>query len=278
MRYLSFFFLCFWFPFHGAAQVDLPPKASEVTAQMSTVPGRILWDVHHGILPPNHPNTEYSSFLALAEARGFQLDVSYAGVLNVALDEYQILIVSMLTAWNSVYTEVEVERIYHWVRQGGSMILLTEHGSTKMPLENIEPIAHRFGIDLLRVRIDPPNGKINIFADHPLFEGVEVIRIGAGGVLEVQPPMSVSAWAPSDEPVVAQGQFGNGVVAVVSDSNLFDFEFLPSYDNERFAENLFDYLIAARVPVLSEGFLLLLVILMALAALIWRKSGAGSAG
>jgi len=267
MRSLAFFLLCFCLPYWVLAQTDLSTmETSKMDAQQSTVPGRILWDVHHGILPPNHPSTENSTFLALMETRGFQYDISYTSVLDKALDEYQILIISISTSWNSTYSEAEVERIDSWVRQGGSLVLLSDHGSFDIPLENIEPIAHRFGIDLLEAFVDPPYGKINIFADHPLFEGMSILRLGLAGAVEVQPPMSVSAWAPDGEAVVAQGQFGNGVVVVISDSDLFDFDFLPSYDNERFAENLLDYLIAARVPVLSEGFLLLLVALMALVA------------
>jgi len=260
MRILIHLFFC-WCCLYGFAQID-PIKNPSRKSGLTSPSTRVLWDISHGILADNHPQVRYSDFLQVLETSGRVVDVDDSGILSLDLDTYDILIIDIFTSWDFAYSPTEVERIQRFVNHGGALFLISDVGTA--PLEHIAPVANLYGVDLLDVFINV--SEIDTFADHPVFTGVSLLQFSASGAVEVQLPMIVGAWAPSGEVVISYGQFGGGIVAVLADSSALGNEFFSAADNERFAENLFDYLIAARVPVLSEGFLLLLVILMALAA------------
>jgi len=97
-----------------------------------------------------------------------------------------------------------------------------------------------------------------------MMSGIETLQFNGVSELFLSAPMEVAAAAPTGEAVIGAGSFGAGRVVIIADCHIFDNGSIGQVDNQLLAENVFDYLTAPTVPLLSEAgqwvmFLLLLV-------------------
>ena len=100
---------------------DLSPLL-EVTAG-----GLVLWDLTHGVYDDYEPAGRYSSLTSLLTSAGYTVDTTTAGVNNVSLWSYDILVVNLASAWYSAYTPAEVHAIELYVWNGGTLLVVAEN-------------------------------------------------------------------------------------------------------------------------------------------------------
>ena len=76
---------------------DLEPK-------IASAGGSILWDLTHGVYLDYQPSGRFSSLTALLQSSGYTMETTDVGVDNVDLSRYDVLVVCLGSAHNSIYT------------------------------------------------------------------------------------------------------------------------------------------------------------------------------
>lgn len=108
--------------------------------------GNILWDETHGVYINYEPSGDFSSLSSLLSGLGFTVTTTAAGVNNVNLASYNVVVVSLGSSWYSAYTPAEVSALNTFVQNGGGLLILSDN--TACPNANIIPLAQQFGITL----------------------------------------------------------------------------------------------------------------------------------
>jgi hypothetical protein len=101
----------------------------------------------------------YKAFADLITNDGYRVTPNKEPFTAERLAQYNLMVTANAPGkpgpTSSAFTEVEIESIVNWVRNGGSLLLITDHepfGSGSAEL------AKRFGVDMsLRVSVDPAN-------------------------------------------------------------------------------------------------------------------------
>ncbi len=217
--------------YEGAPHVQLPAPNDILSG------GSVLWDMTHGVYLGYQPAVNYTSLVSLLNGMGFTVDTTAAGVNNVPLANYDVLVVNLGSNWNSAYTAAEVTAIQNFVASGGGLVVLGDNPIT--PNANINPVAQAFGGTFgIADLIDP----ITNLAAHPIFNGVTSLDLDAGGQVSAAAPAEVIAWDSLSRGAVAVAQVGVGKVVLIGDINLWTNSYIANVDNQLFAQNTFDWL------------------------------------
>jgi len=197
----------------------------------------ILWDITHGVYMNSYsPEYNYNIMLSLIEPYGHGIVTTDAGVENIDLSSYDVLVVSWGTAYDEAYTSGEVAAIEDFVENGGGLLVMGDNPAC--PNVNINPVSQAYGVTC---GISSINANITDLEEHDVFDGVSEIYFVAGGEITVNAP-SMPIASSSGLHAVSAYSDGNGKVIVIGDANLFQDNYITEADNEDFSVNLFNWL------------------------------------
>lgn len=204
-------------------------------------PGNILWDTSHRIYLGYSPAGRHSSLKTLLVGRGYTVDENSSGVLNRDLGNYQIVVISVGSAWDSEYSGDEVTVIQNYVNGGGGLLILGDNPNT--PNANINPVAQAFGTTLgVGTTLSPSDLYVTTFTAHPIFTRVKKIYMRAAGEITGNSPSLIVASTSSGDAVVTVAEPGLGRVVAMGDTSTMENTYISSADNQSFSENVFDWL------------------------------------
>jgi unsaturated rhamnogalacturonyl hydrolase len=146
----------------------------------------------------------------------------------------------------------DVKVIEHWVKKGGTLVLLA-NDSKHCGLTHLNYLSYHFGIVFNSVMLRPvvnnqyEMGAITKFSDHAVFKGLnkiflkEVASISLIG--DARPVLTDNGHV-----IMAETEFGKGFVFAVGDPWIYneyiDHDRLPKdFENRKAAENLTEYLL-----------------------------------
>ena len=216
-------------PFMISPRRALAPKTAGAAG------GAVLWDITHGVLAGYDPSGEYSTLAMLLANKGFSMETTSAGIDNISLASYDILVVSLGSAWDSQYSPAEVSAIQAFVNAGGGLLILGDNPNC--PNFTIAPVAQAFGVNCGISDIY----SFSNYASNVIFEGCSNIYYPQGGELSTFSPAEIIAWTPENRGAVAVASQA-GRVVVAGDINFCQNGYIFTESNQRFAENIFDYL------------------------------------
>jgi hypothetical protein len=235
----------------AAGQIDAttgeafrPAPHQDLTAEkMDTTGGTVLWDLTHGVYFNYEPSGRFSSVVSLLASEGYTVDTTTAGVDNVDLSVYDVLVVCVGSAWYSAYTASEITAIETFVNNGGGLLVMGENTNT--PNGNINPVAQAFGATCGVSYLTPDDLYFANFAAHAIFTGCSQIYYRAAGELSASSPGQLVAWADTGEGTVAVAESGAGRIVVTGDADFCANSYIGNADNQLFAEDVFDWLAEA---------------------------------
>ncbi|MHA1244507.1 MAG: hypothetical protein ACTSP7_08045 [Candidatus Heimdallarchaeota archaeon] len=246
---------------------------------------KVLFDESHqpyygisGLNPAYIRNDGYRFFSSYLEENNYDLDVlNTSSVINEAVLQYYDIFI--ICASQTQYSNVEIDAIYDWTINGGSLLLLGEYGGYS---NGIKGLARKFGYlffdDRLRESVNSYGNtnfailfnESNMF-DDDLFTNVTslVLTSITGHILKPENSEEVlftdddgtivwgSTWSPAGNiPILSKNMFGdnkNGKIVVCCDSTLWDSDdnelnggsSWDELDNAQFALNIMDWLAAS---------------------------------
>ncbi len=178
-------------------------------------------------------------------------------------------------------TEDEIRDITRFVKEGGGLLVVSEHNNAYDHAEVLNPLLKHFGVRVPPAyALDKPLSRhtigtkrymirISHYKEHPITRGVRETSWSGGGPLETEHGVAfLSKYGHADVgdyishkpmrhpnykvepgeatgpniPLVAAVEYGNGRVVVVGDHNVFGVQWLGIGDNFRFAMNIFAWL------------------------------------
>jgi hypothetical protein len=204
---------------------------------------QVLWDLTHGVYLGYEPAQYYSNLVATLDANGYQVSTTAAGVQNIDLSQYDVLVINVGSSYNTAYGSDEVAAIQTFVANGGGLLIMGDNPNV-WPA-NINPVAQAFGVT---VGVLNASGNVTTFIDDPLFTGVSQIYWAAGGSLGIADPSIAAAWTADGLPAISAYQPCR--VVVTGDINWCDNTYGGNPDNPTFSLNVFSCLASgAPVPV-----------------------------
>ncbi|MFW9849784.1 MAG: DUF4350 domain-containing protein, partial [Candidatus Thorarchaeota archaeon] len=219
--------------------------------------GRILFDLtHNPYYGVDSWETGFASFpsryYTLRDAlvnKSYTFDKlwpSAAGNLTTEnLQGYDMLVIDMPQL---NFTSAEVQAVTNWVNAGGSLLVLGDQSSYANPRSHLNYLLGSYGLAWNSTHNE--QGASNVFAAHPICEGLSLVYPAVGGVVEVS-GNAFSLVKTDNNDIVAGGQeYGSGRVVMVSDINIFDYNYIDTDDNIKFAINIANWLTAATANVL----------------------------
>jgi uncharacterized membrane protein len=205
--------------------------------------GKVLWDLTHGVYSGYEPANYFTMLVEVLTEKGYTVDTTSSGVQNVNLEDYDVLVVCLGSAWDSAYTPAEVEVIANFVANGGGLLVMGDNDIC--PNENINPVAQQFGTTC--GLSSTASGVISNLAAHPIFDGVTQFSVSAPGEIEGLSPSQEVAWDDDNYALVSVAT-GSGKVVVIGNVDQWVNDSLPDVDNQQFAENVFDWLSTPSAP------------------------------
>ena len=210
--------------------------------------GRVLWDLTHGVHISYQPSGYYSTLVSVLSRKGYTIETTDAGILNIDLNEYDVLVICLGSAWDSAYTTGEVTAITNFVENGGGLLIMGDN--TGCPNSNINPVSQAFGTTC---GIGEIADTISNLALHPIFEGVNQFETACAAEIDGVFPSEEVAWDVSDRAAVTAATYRCGKVVTTGDINLWDNSYISNADNQLFAENTFDWLTACVIETAAYG-------------------------
>jgi hypothetical protein len=208
-------------------------------------PYDVLWDLTHGVYLDYQPTGRFSDLVALLTGQGFTMSTTDQGVHNVNLAAYDVLVITVLSAWNSAYTAAEVTAIEQFVAGGGGLFVMGDNPNC--PNGNINPVVQAFGMTCGISLLVPSDFYFTNFAVHEIFDGINTVYYRYAGELACSLPSEPVAWGDGGEEVV--GLLDYCQVIVAGDGNFCDNTYLQTVDNPAFAMNIFECLAGGGTPV-----------------------------
>ena len=221
----------------STARGQAPAVAAPVDPAARPHAVEVLWDITHGVYSGYQPSVNYLQLSTLLGDRGYSVTTTAAGVDNIDLSPYSILVVCLASAWDTPYTASEVAAVLDFMAQGKGVLVLADGGGT--PVQNIHPITNEVGVTC-GFPISNDDLDVSDFEPHPIFTGIGTFYMRAAGWLQVDTPSVVLAREPGGLPVVAARP--DCRMIVVGDVNFCENNYIASADNQQFAINLFDAL------------------------------------
>jgi hypothetical protein len=193
----------------------------------------VIWDVEH---KPVFSPDAFSTFISTLESSGLVViqggtgDISAAGGYIIAGPTKR-------------FEEDEVKQIEEFVRKGGKLVIMVH-----IPPSNLKPLLDTFDIEVSQEPLKEKDVMASPMASpvssHVLTEGVNKIMLY--GCFRV----SNAIFTANEENkrndgnigVVGYVLYGDGEVMVIGDDALFINEYINSYDNLDFAQNVAEWL------------------------------------
>ncbi|MHC4966450.1 MAG: DUF4350 domain-containing protein [Planctomycetota bacterium] len=235
------------------AQTDLTTGLSATPCAYTAIPEpagavNVLWDLTHGIYLDYEPAGRFSGLVGMLSGMGYGFTTTDAGIDNIDLSPYDILVICVGSSWDSPYTASEVSAVQSFMQGGGRVLILGDNAGANP--QNINPIAEALGTTTGIANIEPYDTFFSNFAPHPIFEGIGTIYFRAAGELASVPPSQPVAWTDLNELVISvvNPPVGDSCAVILGDINVFGNNHWLDADNQAFAVNVFDWL-ATCTPV-----------------------------
>lgn len=196
----------------------------------------VLWDLTHGVYIDYQPSGAYSQLVAMLGAEGFHVSTTTAGVHNIDLSPYAVIVVCLGSAWNSGYTPREVHSLVQFVDSGGGLLVMGDNSGTP---KNVVPVARAFGSVPNQPLLSSDDLYFTDFIGHPIFTGITQLYFRAAGGVGAYSPSTSAAQTDLGEPVITV--VPKARVVVLGDINGFD-DFYMLADDAAFALNVFHFL------------------------------------
>jgi Peptidase C10 family/Carboxypeptidase regulatory-like domain/Spi protease inhibitor len=204
-------------------------------------PIKVLWDLHHGVCGDGWlPSGGYRGLVELLEPKGYNTSTTYSGVQSVDLSAYDILVVSVGTAWESNYHSSEVATIRTFVEGGGGLLIMGDHPRCH---NYVRPIAMNYGF--IPAVEESWEGDIYVsnLSDHAMFDGCSELYFRVAGHIGFTPGRcTMEAWDEDRYGMVGVASAGAGRVVITGDCDFCRYPYLGDSDNETFIANVFDWL------------------------------------
>lgn len=198
---------------------------------------KVLWDLTHGVYSDYQPTGDFSELVAMLASNAYEVSTTAAGIDNVDLAPYDILVICLGSAWNSPYTASEVTAIQSFVARGKGVFVMAENANA--PNANINPITQAFGTTCGVSTLGQLDTTFSNFATHPIFSGVSSVTYWTSGELDGTTPSVEVAFTNTNQPTVTV----IGPCSMVVTGDMFCINGLLTFsDNERFTRNIFDAL------------------------------------
>jgi len=247
----------------------------------------ILYDsvhsVRHGIDRENkkyvnlyHSVSGFARFRQELEKKGFNIDnLEYGRITKEKLRENDILVIGTQTYHGRKLSLKEIDLIVDFVKNGGSLLGITEHDNTSEAAVRFNRLFRHFDIranfDLIKApSTSTTTGSwigIDVFTNHPINEDLSKLVIRSGCSLKTIYGIAFSnykSWSKYKNktnkekstitdsekgpfPIIAARTFGKGKVLALSDHNLFSNSWLYYADNMKFLDNAFNWLGKKRI-------------------------------
>lgn len=197
----------------------------------------VLWDTTHGTYLNYYPFTRYSTLTGMLIDSGYTIDICATGVHTVDLSQYDIILITVMSSWSSLYTQVEIDSLLSFYNQGRQRVILTGDANfcenTYLPNadnvqfsynifdwlgtnggifimgdnagcnnSNINPVANAFHMTAGVSTISPGDLYFSNFTPHPIFNNVTQIYYRAAGAIAASLPAEAIAWTSAMEPVI----------------------------------------------------------------------------
>lgn len=200
--------------------------------------GNILWDTSHGPFGEYHLDGEYSQVADLLQQEGFTIEQSEDALDARSLWNADILVVSILSAYDASFTTSEVERITSFVNAGGGLVIMADNSQVRP--QRLALLLDVFGL-LASTRDDIFN--MTVFGNHPVTEGIEFVVFDLGGGVDVVDGRGgeIIGWDDWEIAGLAVNEQSEGAVILVGDADLWSNRSLGIEDNVPFAVNCFSY-------------------------------------
>ncbi|MDH4239248.1 MAG: PEP-CTERM sorting domain-containing protein [Phycisphaerae bacterium] len=215
----------------------------------------VLWDTSHGVYVSStfggdgYQPSQNGYYQRLAEHlsnNNFTVSTTSQGFLTDDPAGFDVIVVSLTSAFYSSYTSDEVDRIVDFVNDGGGLLIMGDRLAA--PNANIQPVASEFGITLGLSDLSPYDILTAGHTNHPIFDGVDEIFMYAASELSAENPAFPVAWQEvTEKDIAAVAQYGRGRVVALGDCTLWSWvdtyeERFYMADNPQFALNTFTYL------------------------------------
>lgn len=224
------------FPFSLA-----PIVSSEQKVAADGKAGGVLWDQTHGIYLDYRLNGWFSILRDTLIARGYALDTTVAGVNNIDLSPYRIIVICLGSAWNSPYSSAEADSLVSFVNRGGSLVVMGDN--TGCPNPNLTPVLSRFNMS---AGLGSPGDCITSTTANPvytpIFVGVSSACGTATGTIGASSPSEVIAWSSGDPLMAGRCESNKGGVLLVGDINFWDNTYIYNHNNMTLMKNVFAWL------------------------------------
>ena len=202
----------------------------------------VLWDLTHGVYLDYEPSGHYSNLVSILGGLGYTITTT-TNIGSETLSQYDVVVICVASAWDEAYTTGEVSQIQSYVQNGGGLLIMGDN--LGCPNDNINPVSQTFGITCGVSTLSPDDLYFTDLASHPIFAGVSELYYRAGGELVVTSPGEEVAWTGGGEVTVAVAEQGSGRIVVTGDANFCENTYIGNSDNQKFAENIFDWLSTA---------------------------------
>jgi hypothetical protein len=237
----------------------------------------VLFDLSHNemLTPVNSPDNEFLDFIELLE----NLNLILAKNENSELTENVLENIDVLVIGNPLddyFSKIEIETIIEFVRQGGSLLMISEYGADHLQKTNLNDISAKYFDILFEKNIIKEKNQINekgssiisiqSFPKHTITTQIREIILGgscslllnknAFSLLELDDEAwsekyneSADEWDKEKKKntyiVAACSKFGRGKVAAIGDIDIFSND--PNFginklDNRKFITNLINWL------------------------------------
>ena len=232
----------------------------------------VLWDVSHGVADTQggtggyQPSGHYAMLTQHLENNGFTVNTTSLGFTANNLAATDVAVVSIASAFDSPYTAAQADRLAGFVDAGGGLLIMGSHPFLPGGNDNIQPVAHKFGITLAASDATfsglytPDALEHPVFAgfaetDHIFMQAAGEITIGANGFALAQKQATGQIF-------IAGANYGTGRVIALGDFNMFSQvgNTFNQYNNPHFALNTFNWLAVpepATILLLAAGAALL---------------------
>ena len=209
---------------------------------------------------------EYSEIAEILQQQGHLVDSTTDLLTGSLLSDFDILVI---TCPHGSYSTTELEAIESFVQDGGGLLLMGQW-SISDPT-GINQVAGLFGVSFIGTgAVRDPDMGVDEFMPiitqfdygHPVSTTISSIGIYGGRVLSIGSNTPL-AWGDantygdlnnngqydagepigSDAVVMAAAQLGSGKAVFISDTDLFDNDFLQDHDNQKLFFNVINWLI-----------------------------------
>ncbi|MBW2457609.1 MAG: hypothetical protein JRI68_24100 [Deltaproteobacteria bacterium] len=198
----------------------------------------VLWDSTHGTYSNYDIAGDYSDLATRLTNNGYTVSETSAGLNNVNLSNVDVIVVAVTNAWNSAYTQVEINSIQSFVNGGGGLLILCDE--VGLANANLQGVASLFGVTC---GLDNVSTDVTTWNNHAVSAGMGTLYVAFAGALALSSP-AISVGYIGSRILVAAADYGSGHVVIVGDLNWAIDSNFGSANNHLFCDNTFAWLSA----------------------------------